>query len=71
MACDFNKEDANEFIIDGESAERSNKIIFDGTMHPATEFLINTHEPYPLGNGYVSESDEIHFSDYKKVEAVE
>lgn len=69
--CDFNKEDASDFVVDGKSAAQSDQVVFDGVMKPNTQFNIPVSDPVPLEDGFMCESEEIDFADYKKVEAVE
>ena len=62
--CEFNNADASDFIYDNKYIE------FDGVMKPKIVFDVNMSEPVALLEGFYSESEEIDFGNYKKVEAV-
>lgn len=63
-SCEFNNADSSDFIYDEEYVE------FDGKMKLKTNFAIPMSTPIALGSGFISESEEIDFAKYKKVEAV-
>lgn len=63
-ACEFDNADAKDFVYD------ANYVDFDGVMKLKTSFDVKMSTPSLLGNYYISESDEINFADYKKVEGV-
>lgn len=69
--CTFDNSDAGDFLVDGKSAAETEAVVFDGTMKPNTSFAVAFTEPQTLGDGMLSESAEIDFAVYKKVEGIE
>lgn len=68
--CAFDNADADDFMVGGESGELAKYVTFDGTMRLKTEYAIVMGDPVALGDGFMCESEELDFADYKKVEAV-
>lgn len=69
--CAFDNADADDFVVNGESAETARFVEFDGVMQPRTVYDVAVSAPVAMGDRYYSESEEIDFADYKTVEAVE
>lgn len=66
--CDFNAEDNADFLVDGKVAAQSEEVVFDGIMKPNTVYNVAVGKPEAMGERYCSESEEIDFTEYKKVE---
>lgn len=62
--CAFDNTDADDFVFD------NNYVEFDGAMQLKTRINIPMSEPVALGDGFISESDEIDFALYKNVNDV-
>lgn len=68
--CAFDNSDADDFFIGGMPGDEASCIIFDGMMKPKTHYEISVGSGVALGTGYIFETEEMDFSQFKKVEAV-
>lgn len=68
--CAFDNSDADDFFIGELPGDEAPCIIFDGVMKPKMQYEISIDNGVILGDGYIFETEEIDFSQFKKVEAV-
>lgn len=61
---DYNSDDSSKFSYDNDSIE------LDGSMHIKTRHNVPVSSPSILGNGYISNSDSINFSNYRSVSSI-
>lgn len=65
--CDFDADDAKNFIIDGKSADQSKCYDFNGVLSTKTEYDVNVSDPVALLDGFICESEELDFRKFKKI----
>lgn len=68
--CSFDNSDADDFLIEGISGEEAPHMIFDGAMKPKVLYEFSMHAPVALGSEFLFASEEIDFSQFKKIEEV-
>ncbi len=66
----FDNADAEDFVVDGQSAVLFDQIIFDGVMKKNTEYEIKVNNPEFMDGNTICESDFIDFSTYKTIENI-
>jgi len=67
----FDNADAEDFIVDVQSAELSDQFIFDGVMRKNTEYKIKVNNSENMDGNTICESDFIDFSGYKTIENIQ
>lgn len=67
--CGFDH--AADFIVDGASADQTKYFTVDGKLKPNTVYNVAMSDPSALEDGFMCESEEIDFSQYKIVTGIE
>lgn len=68
----FDGSEASDFVINGQEAVNNefDYVSLDGTIHPKVSYSLAINTQSKVGDNYVTEFDEIDFSDYRSVGSV-